>query len=63
MYIISQLTGNIYKEINGVLENIHLDDSTPEYQLFLSEKDIVGVSYVESTPEEIAQQQIFNQRK
>ena len=57
MYIISQLTGNIYKEINGVLENIPLDDSTPQYQQYLAEKEIVGVTYVEATPEEIASQQ------
>lgn len=55
MYIISELTGNLYKEINGVLEKIPLDDSTPEYQLYLVEKDIVGVTYVESTQEEITQ--------
>ena len=52
MYIISESTGNLYKEINGVLEKIPLDDSTPEYQLYLVEKDIVGVTYVESTQEE-----------
>ena len=54
MYIISELTGKIY--LNGV--EILLDDSTQEFQTFLAEKDIVGVKYVEATPEEIAEQQI-----
>ena len=51
MYIISQLTGNIY--LNGV--EIPLDDSTPQFQQYLEDKDIVGVEYVEVTPEEIAE--------
>ena len=56
MYIISKLTGKIY--LNGV--EIPLDDSKQEFQQYLNDKDIVGVEYVESTPEEIAQQQIIN---
>ena len=51
MYIISKLTGNIY--LNGV--EIPLDDSTPQFQQYLIDKDIVGVDYVEATPEEIAE--------
>ena len=51
MYIISQLTGNIY--LNGV--EIPLDDSAPQFQQYLEDKDIVGVEYVEATPEEIAE--------
>ena len=51
MYIISQLTGKIY--LNGL--EIPLDDSKPEFQQYLLDKDIVGVEYVESTPEEIAE--------
>ena len=51
MYIISQLTGKIY--LNGV--EIPLDDSTPQFQQYLEDKDIVGVEYVEATPEEIAE--------
>ena len=51
MYIISKLTGNIY--LNGV--KIPLDDSTQEFQQYLADKDIVGVDYIESTPEEIAE--------
>ena len=51
MYIISQLTGKIY--LNGV--EIPLDDSTPQFQQYLADKDIVGVEYVEATPEEIAE--------
>ena len=51
MYIISELTGKIY--LNGV--EILLDDSTQEFQTFLAKKDIVGVKYVEATPEEIAE--------
>ena len=51
MYIISKLTGNIY--LNGV--EIPLDDSTPQFQQYLEDKDIVGVEYVEATPEEIAE--------
>ena len=51
MYIISKLTGNIY--LNGL--EIPLDDSKPEFQQYLLDKDIVGVEYVESTPEEIAE--------
>lgn len=58
MYIISQLTGKIY--LNGI--EIHLDDSKPEFQQYLIDKDVVGVEYVEATPEEIAEQTI-NQRK
>jgi len=51
MYIISELTGKIY--LNGL--EISLDDSTLEFQQYLIDKDIVGVEYVEATPEEIAQ--------
>lgn len=51
MYIISQLTGKIY--LNGV--EIPLDDSTQEFQQYLIDKDIVGVEYVESTEQEIAE--------
>ena len=51
MYIISELTGKIY--LNGV--EIPLDDSTQEFQTYLVENDIVGVEYVEATPEEIAE--------
>ena len=51
MYIISKLTGNIY--LNGI--KVPLDDSTQEFQQYLNDKDIVGVEYVESTPEEIAE--------
>ena len=51
MYIISNLTGNIY--LNGV--KIPLDDSKQEFQQYLIDKDIVGVDYVEATPEEIAE--------
>ena len=51
MYIISQLTGKIY--LNGL--EIPLDDRKPEFQQYLLDKDIVGVEYVESTPEEIAE--------
>ena len=51
MYIISQLTGNIY--LNGV--EIPLDDSKSEFKQYLIDKDIVGVDYIESTPEEIAE--------
>ena len=51
MYIISQLTGKIY--LNGV--EIPLDDSKPEFQQYLLDKDIVGVDYIEETPEEIAE--------
>jgi len=54
MYIISNLTGKIY--LNGV--EIPLDDSTAEFQQYLTDKDIVGVEYVEATPEEIAEQQV-----
>lgn len=53
MYIISNLTGNIY--LNGV--EIPLDDSTPQFQQYLLDKDVVGVEYVEATPEEIAEHQ------
>ena len=49
MYIISNLTGKIY--LNGV--EIPLDDSTIEFQQYIKDKDIVGVEFVESTPEEI----------
>ncbi len=56
MYIISELTGKIY--LNGL--EIPLDDSTQEFQTYLSEKDIVGVEYVEATPQEIVQQRITN---
>ena len=51
MYIISKSTGKIY--LNGI--KIPLDDSTQEFQQYLNDKDIVGVEYVESTPEEIAE--------
>ena len=51
MYIISELTGKIY--LNGV--EIPLDDSTQEFQQYLEDKDIVGVEYVEATPQEIAE--------
>ena len=51
MYIISNLTGKIY--LNGI--EIPLDDSTIEFQQYLIDKDIVGVEYVEATPEEIAE--------
>ena len=51
MYIISQLTGKIY--LNGV--EIPLDDSKQEFQQYLIDKDIVGVQYVEATPQEIAE--------
>ena len=56
MYTISKSTGKIY--LNGV--EIPLDDSKQEFQQYLLDKDIVGVDYVEATPEEIAQQQIIN---
>lgn len=49
MYVISLLTGKIY--LNGI--EIPLDDSTQDFQTYLAEKDIVGVEYVEATPEEI----------
>ena len=52
MYIISNLTGNIY--LNGI--KVPLDDSTQEFQQYLADKDIVGVEYVEATPEEIAEE-------
>ena len=55
MYIISNLTGRIY--LNGI--EIPLDDSTIEFQQYIKDKDIVGVEFVESTPEEIAEQQII----
>ena len=51
MYIISQLTGNIY--LNGI--KVPLDDSTQEFQQYLADKDIVGFQYVESTEQEIAE--------
>lgn len=51
MYTISNLTGKIY--LNGI--EIPLDDSTPQFQQYLADKDIVGVEYVEVTPEEIAE--------
>ena len=51
MYIISKLTGNIY--LNGI--KIPLDDSKQEFQQYLIDKDILGVEYVEATPEEIAE--------
>ena len=51
MYIISNLTGKIY--LNGI--EIPLDDSTIEFQQYIKDKDIVGVEYVEVTPEEIAE--------
>ena len=51
MYIISKLTGNIY--LNGI--KVPLDDSTQEFKQYLQDKDIVGVQYVESTEQEIAE--------
>ena len=51
MYTISKLTGKIY--LNGL--EIPLDDSKQEFQQYLIDKDIVGVEYIESTPEEIAE--------
>ena len=51
MYIISNLTGKIY--LNGL--EIPLDDSKQEFQQYLIDKDIVGVDYIESIPEEIAE--------
>ena len=51
MYTISKSTGKIY--LNGL--EIPLDDSKPEFQQYLEDKDIVGVEYVEATPEEIAE--------
>ena len=51
MYIISKLTGNIY--LNGL--EIPLDDSKQEFQQYLIDKDILGITYVEATPEEIAE--------
>ena len=51
MYTISQLTGKIY--LNGI--KVPLDDSTQEFQQYLADKDIVGVEYVESTEQEIAE--------
>ena len=51
MYTISQLTGKIY--LNGL--EIPLDDSTQEFKQYLQDKDIVGVQYVESTEQEIAE--------
>lgn len=55
MYKISELTGRLYNEIDGILIEITLDDSTQEFQQYLIDKDIVGVEYVEATPEEIAE--------
>lgn len=51
MYIISNLTGKIY--LNGI--EIPLDDSKQEFQQYLKDKDIVGVTYIDATPEEIAE--------
>ena len=51
MYIISNLTGNIY--LNGL--EIPLDDSKQEFKQYLNDKDILGVQYVESTEQEIAE--------
>ena len=51
MYTISNLTGNIY--LNGI--KVPLDDSTQEFKQYLNDKDIVGVQYVESTEQEIAE--------
>ena len=53
MYIISNLTGNI--NLNGI--KVPLDDGTQEFQQYLIDKDIVGVDYVEATPEEISEKQ------
>ena len=47
MYTISKSTGKIY--LNGL--EIPLDDSKQEFQQYLIDKGIVGVQYVESTPE------------
>ena len=58
MYIISKLTGKIY--LNGV--EIPLDDSKPEFQQYLLDKDVVGVEYVEATPEEISEQQAIERK-
>ena len=55
MYKISKLTGRLYNKIDGILIEIPLDDSTPQFQQYLLDKDIVGVDYIESTPEEIAE--------
>lgn len=49
MYIISQLTGKIY--LNGI--EIPLDDSTQQFQQYLNDKDVVGVTYVQATQEEL----------
>jgi len=54
MYKISELTGNIY--LNGVI--IPLDDSTAEFQTYLTEKDIVGVEYVESVESELQSKKV-----
>ena len=51
MYTISNLTGKIY--LNGI--EIPLDDSRQEFQQYLIDKDVAGIGYVESTPEEIAE--------
>lgn len=59
MYIISELTGKIY--LNGV--EIPLDDSTPQFQQYLIDKDIVGFQYVESTESELAEITQNNQLK
>ena len=51
MYVYSKLTGKIY--LNGL--EIPLDDSTPQFQQYLIDKDIVGFELTEATPEEIAE--------
>ena len=52
MYIISELTGNIY--LNGI--KVPLDDSKQEFKQYLIDKDIVGFELIEATPEEIAEE-------
>lgn len=49
MYIISKLTGNVY--LNGI--KVPLDDSTPQFHQYLNDKDVVGVTYVQATQEEL----------
>lgn len=51
MYIISELTGKIY--LDGV--EIPLDDSTPQFQQYLNDKDTVGVTYVSATESELVE--------
>lgn len=56
MWVVSQKTGQVYK--NGIA--ILMDDSKQDFKDFLIAKQNGLVQYVESTPEEIAQQQIIN---